>query len=247
MSAQRLPPRVKLPLQALLRRLGQTHRNTHAPLPLPLHRRQRRLLALVVHLDARVRRRAGRELHGREVRQRVVERRRGQEPRELEHQRRRDGAAPGLEHALAQRRGHDGGVRRHGVLALAARAPLLLAPRLPPPPRGVLLRVQRIPPRGDDLPFPHEVRDDVHPLLVPAQDARPHLVRLVRLELALERAGDGAEREAEERAPAAVVARGAAALVLDARGEERADQVGAGDVYVGEVGRVCFWVVLGWW
>lgn len=96
-----------------------------------------------------------------------------------------------------------------------------------------------------DSALGNEVRDDVHPLTVPTQDLAPHLIALVSGNLALEAALDGAEHDAHgaldglaglgvEDQLCLLVAR----EVRERGTEEVGDEVGAGDVEVGEVGGV---------
>lgn len=88
-----------------------------------------------------------------------------------------------------------------------------------------------------------KVRDGVEPFGFPREDAGPHLVALVGADFALEGAFDGAEFDGEG-AFAVGGEEGVAVLVaglVDAEGEEGAEEVGAGDVEVGVVGAVGFW------
>ena len=84
-----------------------------------------------------------------------------------------------------------------------------------------------------------EMRNSVEPLSIPGQDAGPHLVALVGPDFALEGAFDGGEFDGEAAFVAGFEEVGIAVLVaglVDADGEEGAEEVGAGDV---EVGVVC--------
>lgn len=86
------------------------------------------------------------------------------------------------------------------------------------------------------------MRDDVDPLSVPSEQARPHLVFLVRADLALEATVYAAEHDAPLALCGLAVGSddGVWFLVEFADGDvhERGDEVGAGDVEVGEVGAV---------
>lgn len=91
----------------------------------------------------------------------------------------------------------------------------------------------------------HEMRHNVHPLAIPAQDATPHLKTLVWRNLLLEAALDGAEHDAHgalERLPGLGVKDELRLFVSGQVGHglaaEVGDEVGSRDVEVGEVGRV---------
>ena len=88
-----------------------------------------------------------------------------------------------------------------------------------------------------------KVRDCVEPFGFPSEDAGPHFVALVGADFALEGTFDGAEFDGEG-AFAVGGEEGVAVLVaglVDAEGEEGAEEMGAGDVEVGVVGAVGFW------
>lgn len=88
------------------------------------------------------------------------------------------------------------------------------------------------------------MRDEVEPLAVPAQQARPDLEARVRLDLAAEVAGDAAEGDGEGAlldvlgAGRALGVGFGARQAPDALAQEGGDEVRARDVEVGEVGRV---------
>lgn len=147
------------------------------------------------------------------------------------HERRVDGQPAHLEDVLA-----DAGRDNLPVPAASrvAGAPDLDAGEARVQPRGRLGRAL-----GD------KVRDDVHPLAVPAQDLGPHLVRLVRRHLLLEAALDGAEEDAQgpldgraRRGVQHELALRVVRHVAQRGAEEVRDEVRARDVEVGEEGRV---------
>ena len=79
--------------------------------------------------------------------------------------------------------------------------------------------------------------DRIHPLLVPAEDSRPHLICLVRLNLLLEEArhaSQGNQQPLLSLMPAALL------VPLYPRGTEQRDQVRSRYIEIGEIGAVGF-------
>lgn len=103
---------------------------------------------------------------------------------------------------------------------------------------GILLRVKSEGIRLDGTSF-DEMSQDKDPFLVPSENTSPKLVLLERFKLPLEIARDCPEGEAEERfVCTSIDCRGTSTNVLDAIGEQCADQVDPSNIKIREVGGV---------
>lgn len=156
---------------------------------------------------------------------------RWQQPTRLKHHRRMHRQTAQFEDVLANSRGVDLALPAARGIVAAAHA---VSGKAGVEPLGGLRDARR-----------HEMRHNVRPLAVPAEDATPHFVGAVRANLALEAARDGAQHDAERAAG------GLAGLGIEhdlearvgrelgqARPAEVRDELRAGRVEVGKVRRV---------